>query len=129
MRHTPRTSSGRWLLGLTLSELNSAEAYAGLREIASSEVPADLKDNDLRGSQRANESAIRQSSVAGLDPPRPRRESFGRERPAESRSSIRRRKTTRSGRWRSRAISAAGRDYEARVQRLKRGFRANITMS
>ena len=39
---------GRWLMTLTLSELDANDAYSGLREIAVSEVPADLKDNDLQ---------------------------------------------------------------------------------
>jgi|GEM_PF-4961291 len=114
----PRDFFGRWLLGLTLSELNSPEAYAGLREIAFSEVAADLKDNDLEGSQRANESAIRQSSVAGLAV-------LARAgNPAAERDlmSLALNPTSKDDAVRTVAIKgylAAGRDYEARVKMLK----------
>jgi hypothetical protein len=114
----PKDFFGRWLLGLTLSELNSAEAYAGLREIAFSEVPADLKDNDLEGSQRANESAIRQSSVAGLV----RLARAGNPSAERDLLSLALNPPSKDDAVRTVAIKgylAAGRDYEARVQRLK----------
>jgi len=55
---------GRWLLTLTLAELNSPEAYLALREIATSEVR--LESDDPRTHERMNESVIRQSAVMGL---------------------------------------------------------------
>jgi hypothetical protein len=114
----PKDFFGRWLLGLTLSELNSPEAYAGLREIAFSEVPADLKDNDLEGSQRANESAIRQSSVAGLT----RLARAGNPVADRDLLSLALNPPSQDDAVRTAAIKgylAAGKDYEARVQMLK----------
>jgi hypothetical protein len=55
---------GRWLLSLTLAELNSPEAYAPLREIATSEIQVESADPEKR--EFMNESVIRQSAVMGL---------------------------------------------------------------
>ncbi len=62
----PADYFGRWLISLTLWELKTNEGYRGLREIANSEIPASLKDNDRAGSALANESAIRQNAAEGL---------------------------------------------------------------
>lgn len=62
----PADYFGRWLISLTMWELKTDESYAALRDIAKSEIPAGLKDNDLAGSARSNESAIRQNATAGL---------------------------------------------------------------
>jgi hypothetical protein len=114
----PKDFFGRWLLSLTLSEFNSAEAYAGLREIAFSKVPEDLKDNDLEGSQRANESAIRQSCVAGLT----RLARAGHPAAEKDLLSLALNPPSKDDAVRTVAIKgylAAGRDYAARVKTLK----------
>ena len=114
----PKDFFARWLLSQTLSELNSAETYAGLRGIAFSEVPADLKDNDLEGSQRANESAIRQSSVAGLT----RLARAGNAAAEKDLLSLALNPPSKDDAVRTMAIKgylAAGKDYDARVRTLK----------
>ena len=62
----PNDYFGRWLISLTLADLKTNEAYSGLTEIAKSDIPSGLKDNDLEGSALANESAIRQNAADGL---------------------------------------------------------------
>lgn len=62
----PEDQFGRWLLSLTLWELQTDEGYLGLQEIAHSAIPAGLHDNDREGSALAQESAIRQNAAEGL---------------------------------------------------------------
>jgi hypothetical protein len=62
----PADTFGRWLISLTLGELQTNDGYLGLTEIANSAIPAGLKDTDREGSALANESAIRQSATGGL---------------------------------------------------------------
>jgi hypothetical protein len=114
----PKDFFGRWLLTLTLSELHSNEAYLGLREIAYSRVPADLKDNDLQGNQLSNESAIRQTSVSGLT----LLARAGNSAAEKDLLGIAVNTPTKDDAVRTVAIKgylSAGRDYAARVQTLK----------
>jgi hypothetical protein len=114
----PKDFFRRWLLTLTLSELGSNEAYLGLHEIAHSKVPADLKDNDLEGSQLANESAIRQNSVSGLI----LLARAGNSAAEKDLLGLALDPTSGDDAVRTAAIKGylvAGRDYEARVQTLK----------
>lgn len=114
----PRDFFRRWLTSLTLSELGSDEAYLGLREIAYSRIPEDLKDNDLEGSELSNESAIRQNSVAGLI----LLARAGNSAAEKDLLSLALNPTAGDDAVRTAAIKgylAAGRDYEACVQTLK----------
>lgn len=57
---------GRWLLSLTLGELQTDDGYPGLKEIAYAPIPDGLGDSDRDGNAAANESAIRQNAAEGL---------------------------------------------------------------
>jgi hypothetical protein len=119
----PRDFFRRWLTSLTLSELGSDEAYLGLREIAYSRIPEDLKDNDL-GALSANESHPAEPVV--VDPPR-RAGNPRPRRPGESaQSAVERRRGPDGG---DQGLSSGGKDYEARVRTPKARLPANITMS
>jgi hypothetical protein len=111
-------SFGRWLLSLTLGELEANESYGGLKEIANSAIPTGLQDSDHTGSARANESAIRQSATEGLA-------ALARAgNSAAENDLLSLALTPPSGDDAVRTVAikgylAAGRDYEARVQTLK----------
>jgi hypothetical protein len=114
----PTDTFGRWLISLTLSQLETNDGYPGLTEIANSVIPADLKDTDREGSARANESAIRQNAAGGLA-------ALARAgNTAAEHDLLRLALDPPSGdeAVRTAAIKgylAAGSDYEARVQTLK----------
>jgi hypothetical protein len=114
----PADTFGRWLISLTLAELDTNDSYGGLNEIATSAIPAGLKDTDREGSALANESAIRQNAAAGLAV------LARRGNPAAEHDLLSLALSPPSGdeAVRTAAIKgylAAGTDYEARVQALK----------
>jgi hypothetical protein len=114
----PADHFGRWLISLTLWELESDEGYRGLQEIARSAIPAGLKDNDREGSALANESAIRQNAAEGLA-------ALARAgNAAAERDLLSLALSPPSGDDAVRTVAikgylAAGSDYQARVQTLK----------
>jgi hypothetical protein len=113
----PADSFGRWLISLTMWE-KTDEGYGGLKEIANSEIPAGLKDNDREGSALANESAIRQNAAEGLAA----LARAGNTAAEKDLLSLALRPPSDDDAVRTVAIKgylAAGSDYEARVQALK----------
>jgi hypothetical protein len=114
----PADTFGRWLISLTLGELQTNDGYLGLTEIANSAIPAGLKDTDREGSALANESAIRQSATAGLAA----LARAGNTAAEHDLLSLALSPPSGDEAVRTAAIKgylAAGSDYEARVQTLK----------
>ncbi|MEO7735138.1 MAG: hypothetical protein ABIY55_29560, partial [Kofleriaceae bacterium] len=114
----PADTFGRWLISLTLGELQTNEGYPGLSEIANSPIPPGLKDTDREGSALANESAIRQNAAGGLAA-LARAGNVAAERDLLS---LALNPPSGDEAVRTAAIKgylAAGTDYEARVQMLK----------
>jgi hypothetical protein len=113
----PADTFGRWLTSLTLAELHSNDAYPGLKEIADSPIPIDLKDNDREGTAAANESAIRQNAAGGLV-------ALARDGNAAAEADLLRLALDPQGDYAVRTLAikgylAAGSDHDARVRALK----------
>lgn len=114
----PADSFGRWLISLTLWELKTDEGYPGLKEIATSAMPAGLNDNDREGTALANESAIHQNAAEGLAA----LARAGNAAAEKDLLSLALHPPSDDDAVRTVAIKgylAAGGDYEARVQALK----------
>lgn len=114
---SPADTFGRWLTSLTLAELHSNDAYPGLKEIADSPIPINLKDNDREGGAAANESAIRQNAAGGLV-------ALAQRGNAVAEADLLRLALDPMGDYAVRTVAikgylAAGSDYDARVQTLK----------
>lgn len=117
-REDSKNYFGRWLLSLTLAELKTNEAYSALSEIAKSQVPSGLKDNDREGSALSNESAIRQNAAEGLA----QLARAGNAAAEKDLLSLAVRPPSGDDAVRTVAIKgylAAGRDYEKRVHTMK----------